>query len=270
MKLKEIFKRMFVERYCVICGEAIPYDDNEPFCAECVEYWKEFLKVKCRNCGRPHNLCTCLPSKIRKINHSLAIWGVFYDVSTNGEINRLFSYLKRQYDREVIDLCAERMKRSLVIAFKTRGIDYRDYAVTFAPRRKKNVKKYGFDQSKKLAMALSKKLGLKCITTFENIAKEEQKGLNKKERAINAQLSYVYIDGSLKESDKIILVDDIMTSGATLYACAFQLYKNGATNVVPVTFAKDNYRAKGVKKNVKRNTKYYFTRAAKGFVRNGS
>lgn len=270
MKLSEFFKRMLVERYCVICGEAIPYDGNEPFCKECVPHWQEFLKVKCRNCGRPHSACICLPSKIRKINHSMAGWCVFYDASTNGEINKLFSYLKRRYDREVIDLCAERMKSSVIGIFKARGQSYKDYVVTFAPRRRKNVLQYGFDQSKKLAQALSKKLGIKYVTTFKNVATEEQKGLNKKERALNAQQSYVYIDGSLKGYKNVILVDDIMTSGATLYSCAFQLYKNGAASVVPVTFAKDNYRTKGVKRNVKRNTKYHFARAVKGFMRNGS
>ena len=270
MKFSEILKMMFVERYCVICGEAIPYNGKEPFCRDCAPHWQEFLKVKCRNCGRPHNLCICLPSKIRKINHSMAGWCVFYDASTNGEINRLFTFLKRRYDREVVDLCAERMRRSVVGIFKARGIDYRDYVVTYAPRRRANVIKYGFDQSQKLAKSLSKKLGVKFITVFENAATEEQKGLNKRERALNAQTSYVYIDGSLKEHKKVILVDDIMTSGATLYACAFQLYKNGATSVVPVTFAKDNYKVKGVKKNVERNTKYNFARAVKGFMRNGS
>ena len=270
MKISEILKRMFVERYCVICGEAIPYNGKEPFCSDCAPHWQDFLQVKCRNCGRTHNQCICLPTKVRKINHAMAGWCVFYDASTNGEINRLFTFLKRRYDREVIDLCAERMKRAVVGICKARGVDYRDYVVTFAPRRHKNVIKYGFDQSKKLAKCLSKKLGIKFITTFENVAKDEQKGLNKKERAINAQSSYVYKEGSLKEHKRVILVDDIMTSGATLYACAFQLYKNGATSVVPVTFAKDNYRVKGVKKNVKRNTKYHFARAVKGFMRNGS
>ena len=261
---------MFVERYCVICGEGISYDVKEPFCEECVEHWKEFLKVKCRNCGQPHYSCTCLPAKIRKINHSMAGWCVFYDASTNGEINKLFSYLKRRYDRQVIDLCAERMKSSIIGIFKGRGMRYDGYVVTFAPRRAKNVRVYGFDQSEKLAKALAKKLGLKCISTFVNTAKKEQKGLDKKERAYNAQCSYVYKEGSLKEHKNIIIVDDIMTSGATFYACALQLYMHGAESVVPVSFAKDNYKIKGVKKNVKGNTKYHFARAVKGFVRNGS
>lgn len=270
MKISELLRRMFVERYCVICGEPISYDVKEGFCEECYEHWREFLRVKCRICGRPHYQCTCLPSKVRKINHGIAGWCVFYDASTNGEINKLFSYLKRRYDRQVINLCAERMKDTLIGLYKGRGIGYNDYVVTYAPRRRKSVKKYGFDQSERLAKALANKLGIKCISTFKNVAKIEQKNLSKKERAYNAQGSYIFKEGSLKEYKNIILVDDIMTSGATLYACAFQLYKHGARSVVPVTFAKDNYRAKGVRKNVKRNTKYHFTRAIKGFVRNGS
>ena len=261
---------MFVERNCVICGEAISYDIKDPFCNDCQRYWQEFLRVKCRNCGRTNNECICLPKKIIKINHGIAGWCVFYDASTNGEINKLFTRLKRSCDKDVVDLCAERMKDRVRIVFNSRGLRYKDFVVTYAPRRHKNVNKYGFDQSKKLAKALAKKLGVKCISTFNNIAKREQKGLNKKERAYNAQASYVYRDGSLKNYKNIILVDDIMTSGATMYACAFQLYKHGAESVVPITFAKDNYRERGVRKNAKRNTKYNFARAVKGFMRNGS
>ena len=270
MRLKEILKRMFVERYCVICGEAISHDEEEAFCGECSEHWKEFLAVKCRNCGRVGSMCTCLPSKVKKINHSVASWCVFYDASTNGEINRLFTRMKRRYDREIIDLCTERMKKSIIALFKKRGYKVEEFVVTYAPRKRGNAKKYGFDQSKKLAKSLARKLGIKYIKMFKNNAQQEQKGLSKQERAINAQQSYVYVGGSMRDNKKIIIVDDIMTSGATLYACAFQLYKNGAETVVPSTFAKDNYRERGVKKHVKRNTTYHFSRAVKGFVRNGT
>jgi predicted amidophosphoribosyltransferase len=195
---------------------------------------------------------------------------VFYDASTNGEINKLFYNMKRRYYRELIDMCAERMKKSLLIAARTRQINLNDYVVTFAPRRDSNVIKYGFDQSEKLSKSLAKKLGLVHVATLENLGKREQKGLNKNERMQNAVSNYEYIDGSLKDYKNVIIVDDIMTSGATLYACAFLLFKNGATNVIPVAFAKDNYNAKGDKRNVKRNSKYNFTGAFKGFVRNGS
>lgn len=270
MELVEILKRMFVDRYCVICGEVISYDLNEPFCSVCEESWREFLKIRCRKCGQINSQCTCVPSKVRKISHGTASWSVFYDAEANGEIGVLFKYLKRKYDREVIDMCTERMKRNLLLLCKYRNIDYKEFAVTYAPRSKRNVQKFGFDQSQKLAKSLAKKLKLKVVKTFINVGKTEQKGLNKSERAKNAFQNYEYINASMGENRKFFLVDDIMTSGATMYACAFQLYKNGADYVVPVVFAKDNYKSKGVLKNVKRNTKYHFAGVIKGALRNGT
>ena len=260
----DILKRMFLDRYCVICGDVVSYEIEEPFCPLCQPIWQDFLKTRCRKCGQLQNQCTCLPSKIAKISHGMASWSVFYDVDNNKEISIIFRYLKRKYDREVIDMCAERMKKNILLMCKNRNIDYKEYTVTYSPRSRNNVLKYGFDQSYKLAKSLSKKLGLKLIKTFNNVGDTEQKGLNKRERIENALKTYEYIDESIGENKKLFLVDDIMTSGATLYACAFQLYKNGARDVVPVVFAKDNYKSKGVMKNVKRNTKYYLSRAFKG------
>ena len=109
MKISEIFKRIFVERYCLVCGEPISYDVPEPFCDECIEEWNSFKDIKCRSCGRVQRFCTCLPRYARKINHSIVGWCYFYDVEENGNIRQLFKYLKRQYDRQVIDFCTDKM-----------------------------------------------------------------------------------------------------------------------------------------------------------------
>lgn len=270
MKLAEILKRIFGERCCVICGEPISYDAREPFCHMCIEHWRKFLKIKCRKCGREWENCSCLPSKVRRVNHSLASWSVFYDSASNGAVNMLFARIKRRYDRVAIDFCTEIMKSNLIALCNSRGICYRDFVVTYAPRNRKNLKKFGFDQSKKLAQSLAKKLDIKMVKALKNVGKTEQKGLNKQERFKNAIESYRFIDGSIKENARLFVVDDVMTSGATLLACSFHLYKNGASSVVPVVFAKDNYNSKGDKNNVKRNSKYNFAGAVKGFVRNGS
>ena len=266
MKIIEILKRIFVERYCLVCGEPISYDLPEPFCEECIEDWRAFKNIKCRGCGREQRLCTCLPRYARKINHSMVGWCVFYDVKENGNINQLFKYLKRNYDRQVIDFCTDKMKQAVLAIAKSRKLDFSDYFVTYTPRSKANVYKYGFDQSQKLAASLAKKLGLRFKPTFINVGKQEQKGLNKRERVQNAAQTYKFIEGSVSAGDKLLLVDDVLTTGATMYACALQLYKNGAESVIPVVFAKDNFVIKGDRKNVKRNSKHNFARAVKGFV----
>lgn len=253
MELFEVLKRMFLERNCVICESAISYDDEYPFCEKCALLWHELLGTKCARCGREVRLCSCMPTKIKKINHSVACWCVFYNPGPDNDINKLFSILKKEYCKDVIKFCGELMAKSLLALAKARGIKLSEYAVTYAPRRSNNVLNYGFDQSKKLAGVIAKKLKLELITTVVNNSENEQKGLSKAERAKNAFQSYCYIDGSLKENKKLILVDDIITTGATMYACAYQLFKNGAAEVIPVAFAKDNYK---VKSNCKIKSKY--------------
>ena len=244
MKIAEILKRMLVDRYCVICGEPVSYGSKEPVCKVCSKKWSDFLKIKCKVCGRERYKCSCLPSQVVRINHSIVSWSVFYDHIENREVNSLFSILKHNYDKEVIDFCTELMKRDLILMCKNRNIDYREYAITFAPRSRKNIFRNGFDQSQKLAKALAQKLNVKFVKAIQNVGSEEQKGLNKQERARNAIESYKFKENSIKESAKLFLVDDILTSGATLFACSFLLYKNGAKRVVPVVFAKDNYNFK--------------------------
>ena len=260
---------MFLERHCLICTEPISYEDKEPFCDLCIDEWKEFTKIKCRNCGREHYFCTCLPSKVKKINHSMVSWCYFYNGEENGEVSIIFNHLKRRYDREVINFCTDKMKISVLSLCRERGVNYKDFVVTYVTRSELNVNRYGFDQSEKLAKSLAKKLGIDVVKTFNNVGKSEQKELNKKERAQNAFKAYEYIEGSVGENKQFFLVDDILTTGASMLACSYHLFKNGATTVVPVVFAKDNFKYKGDRKNVKRYTKYHFARASKGFVRNG-
>lgn len=265
MKIIEILKRMFIERYCVVCTEPISYDKKDPFCDACLKDWEEFVSAKCGICGRERGSCTCLPSNVKKINHSMVSWCYFYNGEENGEINELFKNLKWNYDGRVIDFCTDKMKESLLHLCRSRGVNYKDFVVTYVPRNERNVYKYGFDQSEKLAKSLAKKLGIGVIKTFENFGTKEQKKLNKKERVKNALEAYEYIEDSVGDHKRFFLVDDILTTGSTMLACSYQLFKNGVTEVVPVVFAKDNFKIKGDRRNVKRNTKYYFTRALKGF-----
>ena len=246
--LVEALKRMFVDRHCLSCGEVISYDSEYPFCTDCSEGWYELLKMRCRRCGRAKDDCVCLPSKIGKICGGTASWSMFYDSGAAEEARAFFGRLKRKYNRCAIDMCTDMMKKNLVQVCRSRGIKYKDFVVTYAPRRQENLYKYGFDQSRMLAKSLAKKLGIKMICTLVNVGETEQKGLSKDDRALNAAESYEYIENSIGENKNIFLVDDIMTSGATLYACAFHLYSAGALNVVPVVFAKDNYKTKGVEK----------------------
>ncbi|MBQ7788058.1 MAG: ComF family protein [Clostridia bacterium] len=270
MKLLEILKRAFLTRICLICKEAISYDEDEPFCEECIEKWNAFLKAKCHVCGYDRNGCTCLPSQVKQINDSLAAWCVFYDPRESQKINEIIFKLKKNYNREIINMCAKRMAKAIISLCVVHKIDYKKYIITYTPRRMHNFLKYGFDHSGKLAKAIGEILGLKVEKTIKNIGKKEQKKLNKNDRKLNAQKSYEIRKNFDGNGKNYFLIDDIMTTGSTLYACAKLLYENGAKNVIPVTFAKDNKQFIRRNKNVKRHTGNNIARVIKSFMRNGS
>ena len=274
MKFLELLERIFLPKLCALCDEAISYDRYPPVCDECLPLWKEFMGIKCRSCGKLPRYCTCLPDLVRKANRSTVAWCVFYDNELSKEVRQMFFRLKHKYDKDLIDMCTTMMKKRVISLCYSRKINYKDFVVSYTPRRKDGIRDNGFDQSQKLAISLAKKLGIPIIRCFNNVGKAEQKGLNKSERVENALKSYEYIENSIGNYQNVFLVDDILTTGSTFFACSYLLYKNGVKNVIPVVFARDNYNSKskinGGNKNAKGNTKYYITRAIKGAFRNGT
>lgn len=239
MRISQILKRAFIPRLCVFCKEVIDYDLDEPICEECMIDWLENLDMMCSKCGFDSDYCTCLPDRIREINNSIATFGVFYTPSMSTPVNRLVYRLKRDYNFEVIRLCASIMYKKAIKLCAKHSIKFRSYIVTFPPRRKKSVIKYGYDHAQRLAKEFAKKMKIKMIPCLKNVGKKEQKKLDKSERFFNASTSYEMLEGVDVEGKKIFIVDDVMTSGATINSCARILKENGAIDVIPITFAKD-------------------------------
>ncbi len=240
MKFTELLRRLFITKKCVICKEPISYDAYEPFCSECMEHWKAFLEIKCHKCGYKHKECTCLPSQVRQIGKNGAVWCFFYDSKANLKANNLVFTLKREYNKDMIDFCTSEMARNIVLHSSRHGINYKDYCITYTPRRKSGKNKYGFDHSKKLAKSLASKLGIRVEKCLKNIGKKEQKALTKEGRKENAKSSYIVRRKAKIENQKYFLVDDIITSGSTMKACADILLSQGAKDIIPVSYAKDN------------------------------
>ncbi|MBQ3223484.1 MAG: ComF family protein [Clostridia bacterium] len=165
---------------------------------------------------------------------------VFYDAKSNLPLNNLVFKLKRDYNRDIIEFCATEIVKNLKSLCLRHGIDYKDYLITYTPRRVSGKRKYGFDHSKRMAIEISKLLGIKTIKTLINVGTAEQKTLSKEKRKENAKQSYELSKNASVSGKKLFIVDDIITSGSTMKACADLLYQSGATDIIPLAFAKDN------------------------------
>ncbi len=269
MNFLKILRRMFFPERCVICCEPIPFDERVPICDDCIEYWDEHIHMECRKCGAVANECNCIPNELKMVA-PFVCWSVFYTGNMEPPCpDAIVYYLKMFNSWQVYDFCSELMIKSIISQCAKHNENYKEYAITYAPRSPKKYYKIGVDQSEELAKEISKKLGIPFVKALENTGSKEQKKLDKEQRIKNAKKSYILHEDFVCNYKKYFLVDDVLTTGATLRCCADLLTNSGATSVVPVVYCKDNIK-KGDIKNAKRNIKYYFTRIIKGTMRNGS
>ena len=236
--LKDFLKRAFITRKCILCGDVIDYERETPFCDECLPEWLNNLDFMCVKCGFDCDFCTCLPERVREISH-LSTFGVFYTPKASTPVNRIVYKMKREHNFPTIRFCAKILAKKVVKSFAKNGTSYKDFVITYPARRKKSIIKYGYDHAELLAKELSKFLRLEYVKVFKNLGAEEQKALTKTQRFSNASGAYEIIKGANVKNKKFLIVDDVMTSGATLNICSKMLLSEGASAVVPIAFAKD-------------------------------
>ena len=97
----------------------------------------------------------------------------------------------------------------------------------------------GYNQCEVLASELARRIGRKCRRLVKRQGKfETQSSLTEEERIENVKGTFAVRRPELVRGRTILLVDDIMTTGATLGECARTLKAAGASRVWSVTLAR--------------------------------
>lgn len=112
--------------------------------------------------------------------------------------------------------------------------------VTFVPVHQNRLKWRGFDQSEMLAGYLSAQLGVpykRLINRARDTAPQFE--LGREERKVNVKGAFCAAEALQLAGKRVLLVDDVCTTGATIRECAGILEKAGAV-VIPFTFAREN------------------------------
>lgn len=112
--------------------------------------------------------------------------------------------------------------------------------VTWVPLSRQRRFRRGYDQAQLLALEMSKRLGTgaaKTLKKLRNTRAQSATGSEEKRRA-NVAGAYVVPDRETVAGKRVLLADDIITTGATLSECARMLRMAGAAKVICVTAAR--------------------------------
>ncbi|MPM57093.1 hypothetical protein SDC9_103911 [bioreactor metagenome] len=119
-------------------------------------------------------------------------------------------------------------------------LDGRYDLITWVPLSRESLRRRGYDQAMLLAMATALELGEVAAETLTKVrATNAQSGLKEDSaRRANVLGAYEPADPELLTGRRVLLVDDIVTTGSTLNGCARVLRTAGAAEVVCVTLAR--------------------------------
>ena len=234
MKFKEFIRRTLFYisvPECVCCGEKLDLFDTA-LCKACLSKYSYHKTRTCAVCFKPYDECVCANALLRKGGIKRLV--KCYRYVTNEDTlpsNSVIYSLKRDNRRDVLSFLAKELSASI-----RNGIpSYTDLFITNVARRRKTIVKYGFDHTALLARAVAKELGIPYIKALKSRSKRNQKKLSYKERSENAR--FKVISPKKVAGKRLILLDDVVTTGASMVAAASALKSAGVKSTVSAAIA---------------------------------
>ncbi|MBO5907224.1 MAG: ComF family protein [Clostridia bacterium] len=199
---------------CVSCKSRLNFTDKV-FCPECSVKFKENIQRNCSRCSKILSECTCTTEYLRhhKINSVIKVYRYVRRPDTEPQ-NKLIYSLKQDGRADVLELSASLLVRSLSASVK----DINECVITAVPRRRRAKLEFGYDHAAALAKLIAKKTGAEYVPTLKSLSKRPQKSLHRDLRIKNVK--FALLDTPDLKGRRVILIDDVITSGASVSAAA--------------------------------------------------
>ena len=243
MNRREFVRRFVAVRSCTGCDAVLDIEHFDgAFCEECGLKFSAALNVGCKSCLRPARECECMPKALKKAGVLVHRKLYFYERENHASPEmRLIFRMKEMGSRRLSSFCAEKLAPLVLDELDTLGADRETLMITGVPRAEKNRRVYGFDHTERIARAISEKLGIKYERTFRtSFFAEEQKTLDANKRVKNAEKNIRPLRDVDVEGKYVILIDDMVTTGASMATCIEYLSDNGARAVLCFSLATKN------------------------------
>lgn len=223
---------------CAICSSFIGSEGL--FCAQHFRQLRFISDPKCRICSHPYEVSydtaelACANCLAKKPKYDQAIVSFGY----SGPIKKIINQFKYGDSGFLAKPLARFLYQSAA-----KNVAQADFIIP-VPLHIKSLQKRKYNQALMLASALAKLAGnKKVIPDFltKPSPTDPQASLNRKEREKNLRRAFIInskYDAKRFSGSRVILVDDVITTGATINACARALKAGGVGEVIVVALAK--------------------------------
>lgn len=225
---------------CRICQALLARADRMPVCDACLESFPELPEQVCERCGQPwteggdvdgdENVCRECRERGFAFDAARS-FGVY-----DGALARAIVLMK--YER--IEPLGTWFAKRLQEAAKRIPAQFAPDLIVPVPLHRTRQRERGFNQVDLFGRTLAESLGLPYwpVLLKQERARPDKHLLHFEERWEAVRGAFVIREGGRVDNLRILLLDDVMTSGATLDACSRALREAGAKSVAGLTIAR--------------------------------
>lgn len=212
-----------------MCGCVIPFD--EELCEEC-KHLETIKAPLCLRCGCNKDECSCNNhhGKKREVEYKAVIAPYYYQNSIQQAVLNF-----KMHDMPFLaEMQGMEIAKAVKLHYALVDFDF----VAYIPMLKKDERKREFNQSRLLAEVVSRECNIPIVDALVKVKKtKKQKRQHARERFLNVYNAFKVKEGTDVANAKVLLIDDVKTTGATLTSAAMTLKAYGAKSVYCATFA---------------------------------
>jgi competence protein ComFC len=227
---------------CRICEQLLTEATRIPICNDCLSSFRAISDTVCDKCGRPTEggdsdaetfVCpTCVNDEWGGYAFDrVRSWAIYED-------NLVRAILLLKFEN--IDPLGKLFAKWLAQLATDCGPAFQADVVVPVPLHRQRERERAYNQAALIAKPLAKLLRLpyKSVLLTRTRPRPDKHLLSYEERWESVRGAFATRPGSLVDNLRVLLVDDVMTSGATLDSCAKTLREAGARSVIGLTVAR--------------------------------